>query len=199
MGLFIVLEGLDGAGISTQARILAERLKGRGLSVLLTKEPTEGPIGALIRGALRGTIRLSPLALQLLFMADRAQHLASEIDPFLGKGAVICDRYLYSTVAFGSLDIDEEYLIRANEVFRRPDLAILLDAEPEVCQQRLRRAGRGSDLFEDETKARRVREAFLRLMRRYPELRRVDANPPIERVASCVWEEVEAFLKGGAP
>lgn len=199
MGFFIVLEGLDGAGITTQARLLAEALRRRGESVLLTKEPTEREVGQLIRRALRREVNITGLALQLLFMADRAQHLKEEILPFLARGTVVCDRYLYSTIAFGSLEADEAYLMRANEPFRRPDLAILLDAEPSACQERLRRAGRGLELFEDEGRARRVREAFLRLAARYGEMRVVDANPPIQEVASKVLEAaLELWRRAGS-
>jgi dTMP kinase len=101
-GILIVIEGLDGAGLSTQAAILAEYLRGANKEVLLTKEPTAMPIGKLIKSALNRNPELSLFALQLLFAADRAEHLEKEIEPALSANEiVISDRYILSSLAFG--------------------------------------------------------------------------------------------------
>lgn len=92
-GCFIVIEGLDGAGLSTQSALLAAYLRSKGNDVLLTKEPTASPIGKLIKGALNRNPELSLFTLQLLFAADRAEHLKREIEPALAaKKIVTSDR-----------------------------------------------------------------------------------------------------------
>src|SRR5579864_7294663 len=106
-GLFIVLEGLDGAGTTTQLVRLAERLRRAGERVVATAEPTDGPIGALIRQALRRRLvhrdgrALTDESLALLFAADRVDHVAGEIEPALARGQhVLCDRYVLSSLAY---------------------------------------------------------------------------------------------------
>jgi dTMP kinase len=104
-GILIVIEGLDGAGLSTQAALLAEHLRDKGGKVILTKEPTTSSIGNLIRSALKQEWKPSPLALQLLFAADRENHLEEEIEPALRENKiVISDRYILSSLVFGSVD-----------------------------------------------------------------------------------------------
>ena len=106
-GILIVIEGLDGAGLSTQAALLAGYLRDKGEAVILTKEPTTSPIGNLIRSALKHEWKPSPLELQLLFAADRENHLEKEIEPALRENKiVISDRYILSSLAFGSVDND---------------------------------------------------------------------------------------------
>jgi len=104
-GLLIDLEGLDGSGVSTQVSLLKKALRAKGEAAYVTKEPTDNLIGGLIRGALTKVYQLPPEALQLLFVADRSHHLAREIVPILKNGGIlITDRFLWSTIAFGSLD-----------------------------------------------------------------------------------------------
>jgi dTMP kinase len=106
--MFIAFEGLDGSGSSTQSRILAEKLEAKGHKVLLTKEPTKDtPIGGLIREVLQRKLPATPEGLQFLFSADRAEHLKRDIEPALANGkVVITDRYMFSTIAYGALDIE---------------------------------------------------------------------------------------------
>src|SRR4051794_39709628 len=107
-GRFIVIEGLDGAGTTTQTERLATRLREEGHRVLTTREPSDGPVGMLLRQALTGRLTLpgahAPLAdetLALLFAADRTDHLASRVEPALGRGEVVlCDRYVLSSLAY---------------------------------------------------------------------------------------------------
>ena len=94
-GKFIVFEGLDGSGLSTQSTMLKEYLLKIGRKTVLTKEQTDNFIGGLIKSSLKEQIRISPLTLQLMFVADRSHHLDSEIEPALKEGKiVISDRYL---------------------------------------------------------------------------------------------------------
>lgn len=137
-GKFIVIEGLDGSGLSTQADLLRNFLRGRGVKTYLTKEPTSNVIGGLVRGALSKIYSLPPAALQLLFAADRQHHLDREIRPMLKNGAiVICDRYFWSSVAYGSLKLDREWLLEINKQALTPDLTIILQVPPKICIQRI--------------------------------------------------------------
>src|SRR3989338_2983887 len=111
-GKFIVFEGLDGAGSSTQANRLADYLRLSGKKAIVTKEPTNNMIGGLIRGQLTSDWKTWPECLQLLFSADRAHHLEKEIIPLLKQGiTVITDRYFFSTLAYGALEIKDMDLL----------------------------------------------------------------------------------------
>lgn len=110
-GIFIVLEGPDGSGQSTQTELLARWFKKNNRRVFVTKEPTNSLIGGIIRSILKKEWQVDMKTLQLLFAADRAYHLRAEIEPFLKKGIdVISDRYILSTLAFGSLEEELEWL-----------------------------------------------------------------------------------------
>src|SRR3989338_4768889 len=110
-GKFITFEGLDGSGITTQATLLRNYFLSKNKDALLTKEPTEGLIGGVIKAALRGEWKTNPLTLQMLFAADRAHHLNSEIEPALKRNkTVICDRYILSSLVFGSLSTSMDIL-----------------------------------------------------------------------------------------
>jgi len=131
-GLFIVFEGIDGTGKSTQLHLLAEKLRQLGYAVVATREPTNGPYGQKIRELFidRGSVsREEELE---LFIADRDQHVKEIIKPALSDGCVvICDRYYLSTIAYqGANGMDQDLIMKKNEDFPVPDLAIILEIEP---------------------------------------------------------------------
>src|SRR3989344_7229082 len=135
-GKFIVLEGVDGCGKTTHAKLLAQWLATNGHKVLHTKEPSHGPIGVLLRQYLKK--ENDPLIDALLFTADRAEHLEKEIRPSLEKGEiVVCERYFYSTIAYQvGQGLDKNWLKDLNAFALKPDLTILLDLNPEVSVKR---------------------------------------------------------------
>lgn len=160
MGFFVAFEGLDGSGISTQTLLLERHFKLRKRAVLLTKEPTNNLIGGLVRGQLTHDWKSSMECLQLLFASDRAHHLEKEIEPALKRNfIVISDRYKLSSIAFGSLETDKEWLIKINEKFREPDLTILLKVSPETCTKRIRNR-QSIELFENEKKLEKVWQVY---------------------------------------
>lgn len=134
-GLFIVFEGLDGSGKTTQAKLLADRLSERGRRVHLTAEPTTGPIGAELRHYLAHRLSFDPRVLPYLFAADRADHLynaESGILAALASGVtVICDRYVLSSLAYQSTEAARELVETLNRDFPPPDLTVYLDVTPE--------------------------------------------------------------------
>lgn len=206
-GLFVAFEGGEGAGKSSQIRLLAERLAAAGREVVVTREPGEGEIGAAIRAILlsRETVGLTARAEALLYAADRAQHVAAFVRPALARGAVVlCDRYLDSSIAYQgegrALDPGEvERISRWAVQDLLPDLTVLLDVDP---RDGLARAGGpgAADRIEAEPLDfhERVRARFLALAAREPARYAVlDASQPRDAVHARVWAAVS--LHAGVP
>jgi dTMP kinase len=194
-GILIVIEGLDGAGLSTQAALLEEYLRSKNKKVLLTKEPTSSPIGMLIRSALRRNHEVSLFALQLLFAADRAEHLEKEIEPALREYIiVISDRYILSSLAFGSVDNDVEFLKQINARFRRPDLTVIIDTPAKVCLKRIKKNRDNIELFEEERRLEVVRKRFLALTDYFKPTFVVDGDRAKEQVSRDIRALVEQRL-----
>ncbi len=137
--LFLVVEGLDGAGTTTIANRLAEALRARDLQVCLTAEPTDGPLGALLRAHVKGNLNLEEQIAALVFTGDRADHLGQVIRPALRRGEwVVCDRYLLSTLAYqGAAGVPRDAILAASSGFDVPDVTFVLDVPEEVRAQRL--------------------------------------------------------------
>jgi len=155
MTRLIVLEGLDGAGTTTQARRLAGHLNDHGHPAHATREPSDGPIGRLIREMLTGHHAIAGQAIGqstfgLLFAADRLDHLQREVEPQLAAGKlVVSDRWYHSSLAYQGTGADRDWITAINARARRPDLTIFLQVRPEVAAQRRVAAGRVQELFED--------------------------------------------------
>jgi dTMP kinase len=203
-GLFISLEGIDGAGKSTQSRLLAEHLRGLGRDVIETREPG-GAAGAedirklLVEG---DPDRWSPETEILLFSAARRDHLERTIAPALARGAVvICDRFadstrVYQGAARGDLrDLVDD--IHARVIGVEPDLTLILDMDPAVALARGLARQSGEDRFEDMGLPfqERLRSGFQALARDFPDrCAMVDANQAPEAIAQDIARIVEARL-----
>ena len=195
--MFIAFEGLDGSGSSTQARILTERLEANGKPALQTKEPTNNThIGKMIREILQNKWKCSPAGLQLLFSADRAEHLKNEIEPAIKNGRiVITDRYFFSTIAYGSLQFEDwAWLKSLSRHFPVPDITFLFKLDPAVCIERI--AGRGSDfeLFEQHEKLEKIWLGYERLSREYQNIRMIDASKSIDEISEEIWNIVKVYI-----
>ena len=139
-GLFIAFEGLDGSGASIQAALLQNYLEKQGYRVLLTHEPTANLLGGMIRASLKAEWKIGSRGLQLMFAADRAQHLELEIIPALTAGKiVIVDRYVMSSIAYGSHHKPElmTWLQALNQPFVTPDLTFVVNVRPSICALRM--------------------------------------------------------------
>ena len=190
-GFFVVLEGIDGAGKSTQAKLLGARLTARGQKVVLSREPTMGQWGKLLRESAQ-TGRLSIEEEVELFLKDRREHVNELILPRLREGCVvIVDRYYFSTAAYqGARGVDPQELIRRNEEFApEPDLLVLFDLPVEDGLSRVRARGDKADHFEQVEALRRVREIFLSIQKPY--LVKVDARQEPAVIAEEMWRAFE--------
>lgn len=159
--MFIVLEGPDGSGTTLHSGFLAENLRNQGEKALLTAEPTDGPIGRHVRNILDGDSLPSPDAVQLLFCADRAEHVESVLQPAIEEGTtIVCDRYSLSTVVYGTATgIDKQWLKDVNSAFPKPDLLFILLPPFEVCMERIGRRD-VNDQFEKQSLQRRVYDEY---------------------------------------
>lgn len=190
--MFVAFEGIDGAGLTTHARLTEKYLESRGFRVVLTKEPTDGLIGGLIRACLRGEWRTDPMTLQLLFAADRSHHVNSVILPALKAGrVVVTDRYLFSSLAYGSLNLDYEWLKLINSKFPLPDVTFVLDIEPRIALARIKADRFAVELFEEEEKLERVRTAFMRVAEEFENVHIIRTDDEVEEVQ----RKVEAILE----
>lgn len=185
-GFLLVLEGIDGAGKSTLARRLSDRLRQLGVASTISREPTDGLHGQALRHSAK-TGRL-PLEEELeLFVKDRAEHVEKVIKPALRTAeVVILDRYYFSTAAYqGARGGDPEAIIARNEAFAPvPDMVLLLDLDPPAGVGRVTSRGDSPDEFEALAYLAKVRQTFLALQRPY--LRKIDASRPMAEVfADC--------------
>jgi len=201
-GKFIVFEGLDGSGQSTQAGRLVDflnlpeqKLKFGHTGVQITKEPTSNLIGGLIRSQLTHEWKSSQECLQLLFSADRAHHLEKEIIPLLERGViVVCDRYFFSTIAYGSLDLDKDWLFNLNKNFLLPDLTFLLKVSPKICVERIEKTRYGVTLFEKEETLRKVWDNFDKLPQEFDKVYVVNGEGPVNRISEEIVKIVNDKL-----
>lgn len=194
-GKLIAIEGLDGSGLTTQAGLLRNYFISKGMDVLLTKEPTDGLIGGLIKACLRKEWKTSPTTLQILYSADRAHHLDSEVIPALGNGkTVVTDRYVLSSLAYGSMDVDLDVLKSLNANFPKPDVTIIIDNTPESCLERIKKSRHHIELFEEKKKLEKIRENYHSLKNYFPNTHVVDGSKPMEKVFEGVKKIVEKNL-----
>jgi dTMP kinase len=195
-GKLIVFEGIDGAGLTTQAELLEKYLKEKKYEVVLTKEPTNNLIGGLIRAALKKEWLTSNRTLQLLFSADRAHHLEKEIIPALENGKiVISDRYFISTIAYGMIELEKDWLKALNSKFLLPDAIFIIDVPVEVSIGRIKASRFRFELFEERKKLEKIRKNFLELSKEYKNCFVINGNRSIEEVHKEIVKIVEEKLK----
>ena len=201
-GRFIVLEGLDGSGKSTQIDRLAQSLRARGRRVHCTAEPTDSATGGLIRDTLRGNCRRSGAELGALFLTDRIAH---NVNPVWGfqrllkeDWDVICDRYYYSSFAYQGLSTDLEWVMDINlkcPEIGKPDLCVFLDVDYKKCKERLDRDRASLEIFEqDPEQMNATRQLFFSVFQRLEgreNIQVVDANDTPDQVAAKIFALVE--------
>ena len=191
----MVLEGLDGAGTTTQMRLLCERLEREGRPQAGTWEPTDGAVGRLIRSILSRRVKALPLTVAMLFAADRHQHLAGPdgVIERTGRGElVVSDRYLFSSLAYQSIECGFRKVLELNEGFPLPELVVFLDTPVAVSQARIDRRTR-RELYDGAGFQARVREGYLRAIERFEgcgmRVLAIDGDRPAEDIHEAIWTE----------
>ncbi len=203
-GRFLVFEGLDGSGKTTQMTRIQKRLTGMGIESVTTCEPTDGPAGSLIRDMLEGRISSDPRTIAALFAADRTDHLVKPetgVQALVGKGRVVlCDRYYFSSYAYHARDMDLEWIITLNSLnaqILRPDLTLFIDVAPETCLDRIRAGRHRLDMYEKIDILKQVRHnyftAFDRL-RDQEKVVKVDGNASEDAVEQSIWQHLQPFV-----
>jgi dTMP kinase len=196
-GIFIVLEGIDGTGKSTQARALANHLESHGHSVVLSREPTDGPWGKKLRESAE-TGRLSAHEELDYFLRDRHHHVTELILPSLAQGSsVVLDRYYFSTMAYqGARGLDPREIRCRNEAFAPPpDLLIILDLDVDTALRRIGSRGDSANEFEERATLQICRDIF-RSLQSEPYCCVIDASGTLESVTAALLDVVEARMAG---
>src|SRR6478609_10331426 len=186
-GLFIVIEGIDGTGKSTQAKLLADWFAAQGREVVLSREPTAGPWGTKVRES-AATGRLAPEEELEYFLNDRREHVEELIAPSLAAGkVVILDRYYFSTMAYqGARGFDPIEIRQKNEAFAPiPDLLLIMDLDVDSALERIGSRGDIANEFEKRENLERCREIFLSLSNE-PFVRVIDTRGTLDEVAAQV-------------
>jgi len=193
-GVFICIEGLDGSGKTTQAKRLVKNLRRRGFDVVYTTEPSTGKVGRLIRSFVLDRAERVPTALEaLLFAADRVDHVESVVRPLLKQDKiVVCDRYVYSTLAYqGGAGLDLEWIERINRFALKPHLALFIDVPTDVVVKRLKPK---RTVMETKRNQQKVREVYLKMVQDQ-RLELIDGDKPISKVEETVLQTVLRLLK----
>lgn len=204
-GKFIVLEGIDGSGKSSQIGPLVKRLQNLGLPCRETREPTGGPVGSLIRQIFTGRVTADNRVIAALYAADRIDHLVNEVDGLcaaIGQGlTVVSDRYYFSSYAYHSVDMDMDWVIQANSVsagLLRPTLTVFLDVPVETALERIRQNRVVEEIFDREDRLRKTRELYFRAFERLKDVEQVavvDGTGTQEQVAERIWGAVSPHFR----
>lgn len=204
--MFFVLEGIDGSGKSTQIGLLYNHIRSKNMKVVMTHEPTNGAIGRMIKRILRGKEKADTLTLQMLFIADRADHIDKFISPNMKNGGIVLsDRYFYSTIAFGkATGLDDKWLSAIFSKFLMPNAVIFIDVDPKRAIERIEKRGIQSrlskrfgqkerhDNLETLTK---TRMEYLKLQKNYKNYFIVDGNRSIKEVSKDIIAVVDKILQ----
>jgi len=199
-GRFLAFEGIDGSGKSTQLQLLLNRLTERGIRCQGTREPSDGPIGAMIRQIMTGRMTADNRVIAGLFAADRLDHVLNRRDGILEQVqngvTVVTDRYYFSSYAYHSVDVDMGWVIDSNRLsaeLLRPDATIFLDVPVRRALERIGQNRSHTELFEKEDRLTATREKYLEAFERLRDRETVaviDAGGDVETVAERVWAAV---------
>jgi dTMP kinase len=196
---FFVLEGMDGAGTTTQLRRCENEAKNVNLRLSSEAEPTNGAIGTLLRRFLRHELSATAPTLAWLFAADRQEHLWGEngVREKLDKGSkVLSDRYFFSSLVYQGLDLDTNFVSDLQKNFPFPEAVFFLDIDVETALKRRQNRGQGEELFEALALQERIRQGYLKVFDQAKkegtsmEIHVLDARLPIEELQAVIWERI---------
>lgn len=198
--LFIAFEGIDGSGKSTQVKLLTEHLENAGHKVYSTFEPTDSPIGSLIRDVFNHKFEADERAIAGLFVADRLDHLLNKTNGLLKKleegYTVITDRYYLSSYAYHGINMPLDWVIEANSMaaeLLRPDLNIYIDISPEVSMQRLTSGRSSMELYENLENLKKVHNMYSEVIKRLKSEENIfitNGGRSPDLVANDIWNHV---------
>jgi dTMP kinase len=205
--LFIAFEGIDGAGTTTQSRLLEEWFKKQNQRSALTYEPSSGPVGSMIRMILKKRIvsaapsgQLLPFdrtSIALLFAADRLDHYHSEIEPLISSGVhVISDRYVLSSLAYQSVDCDYDWVREINKYAPVPDVTIYIDVQPDLAMNRIESGRTSKEIFENIEFQKRVYDAYRKIVQEpfYPNIHIIDGTQSREDMSEEIIRIIRKYL-----
>lgn len=202
-GLFIVLEGVDGAGTTTQSRQLVSMLRASGLEARQTHEPSAGEIGEWTRQLLKQKrADVSPFSMALLFAADRYDHVQREIVPLLELGIhVVCDRYMMSSLVYQQVTgVPRKFLLDLHQHALMPDWTFFLRVTPEEAALRRERRGIPADLYEEADFQQKVSDLYERecvlWSQQHGKITQFDGQLQVEELTRCVLQGTEVLLEG---
>ncbi len=200
-GRFIVLEGIDGSGTTTQLDRAVAHLVAGGRAAVATREPSAGPVGRLLRQALLGELRLPDgtapdgRTMALLFAADRIDHLQREVEPSLAGGtSVVSDRFLWSSLAYQAEEADRAWVATLARGVPCPDLTIFLDVPVEIAARRREAAGRPIERYDADSFLAKVAANYRALARAEPSVVILDGTGSKDQVAAGVREALDALF-----
>lgn len=204
-GKFIVFEGIDGSGKTTQINLLKQKIENTGTKCLETSEPSDGPVGVMIRQCLTGRMKMDEAALAALFAADRLDHINNSVNGLKSKIAegisVISDRFVLSNYAYQSVKAPLEWVMELNRISLdtlRPDCHIYIDVDPEITLDRMQNGRFQTELFENKKRLTEVRNRYLELIEKLKETENIiviDGNNSIEDISAEIWDKVAHFYK----
>lgn len=193
---FVVFEGIDGSGTSTQLNILKEKLENR--NACFTAEPTQTETGKFLRSILSGKTKVHPATTAFLFAADRNEHLYGKdgIIEHINNGDIcISDRYLFSSLAYQSAECGEELPEKLNEDFPLPEILFYFSIKPEVSLKRITSRG-FTEIYEKQDFLSKTEKAYRNVINKYKKQQdmriiEIDATRPVEEISEIIWNEVE--------
>lgn len=204
LGKFLVFEGIDGSGKTTQIRQIHQRLVKQGRNAVATCEPTDGPVGSLIRKMLAGSVETDQLTIASLFAADRTDHLlnrANGVKAMVDQGQVVlCDRYYFSSYAYHAQYMEMDWVIQANALNARilkPTASLFIDVDPDICLERILLNRDSLDMYEKIDILKRVRDNYFLAFERLKDQEQViiiDGNDSPARVEERIWKEIQQLL-----
>lgn len=203
-GLLIVLEGIDGAGTTTQTSRLSAALEASGFAVHATREPSDGPVGRLLREILTGAhAPVDQTTLSLLYAADRADHQQREVEPALARGAVvISDRWYHSSMAYQGTGEELGWIVELNRRARKPDLTVFLEIAPEEAARRRAADQRIEEIFDALATQQRVAagyRAVIAMLRETERIEVIDGARPVAQVSADIAAlTLQALQQAGA-
>lgn len=205
-GKFIVFEGLDGSGKTTQLERLGARLTEKlgTNAVYCTREPGDSAPGILCQQFSQKKLALAPETVALLYAADRVEHIAKDLLPRLEAGqTVLCDRYYFSNFAYQTLTSDLEDLLRYNAFARRtlrPDAVVFVDVDPEECARRRAHRGGAAEFYEKTELARQIRTGYRQVFDRLKteeHILTVDGSGQPDQVEARIWSALQGYFESG--